>query len=52
MSDEHSLEQLLREAKDKDDLNAAVVDAEQRKTSDLAKKGAIAMGANQGKSDR
>lgn len=38
MSDEHPLEQLLRDAKDKDDLNAAALDAEQRKASDLAEK--------------
>lgn len=35
MADEHPLEQLLRDAKDKDDLNAAALDAEQRKTSEL-----------------
>ena len=35
MADEHPLEQLLRDAKDKDDLTAAALDAEQRKTSEL-----------------
>lgn len=38
MSEQHPLEQLLRDAKDKDDLNAAALDAEQRKASDLAEK--------------
>ena len=35
MSDEHPLEQLLRDAKDKDDLNAAAQGAELRKTFEL-----------------
>ena len=35
MADEHPLEQLLRDAKEKDDLNAAVLVAEQRKTLDV-----------------
>jgi hypothetical protein len=38
MDDEHPLEQLLREAKKKDDLKAAAVVAEQRKASDLRDK--------------
>ena len=38
MSDEHPLEQLLRDAKDKDDLNAAAQGAELRKTLELQEK--------------
>lgn len=38
MDDEHPLERLLREAKEKDDLKAAAVVAEQRKASDLRDK--------------
>jgi hypothetical protein len=35
MADEHPLEQLLRDTKEKDDLNAAARVAEQLKTLDL-----------------
>lgn len=35
MADEHPLEQLLRDAKEKDDINAAALLAEQRKSIDL-----------------
>lgn len=39
MADEHPLERLLRDAKEKDDLKAAVLVAEQRKALDLQEKG-------------
>ena len=38
MADEHPLERLLREAKQKDDLKAAALVAEQRKSLDLQEK--------------
>lgn len=38
MADEHPLEQLLRDAKEKDDLKAAAVVAEQRKALDFEDK--------------
>ena len=38
MADEHPLERLLRDVKEKDDLKAAVLVAEQRKAFDLQDK--------------
>ena len=38
MADEHPLERLLRDVKEKDDLKAAVLVAEQRKALDLQDK--------------